>query len=495
MKKNTESMNFKNIVGQKFERLLVVDICEKTNESGQIYWNCLCDCGASCVVRGTSLRNGHTASCGCVKKGIDETGNQYGELLVIGRAERTHSSVHWECLCSCGEVVVLRGDTLRRGKILSCGCESKRKYTGIRHKDETGKRYHKLVVAGLGERRDDGIYWDCSCDCGNKVLVKGYLLRSGQKTSCGCEQEGWVQDNQVKVGEKYGGWTVRALSFRRGKNGGRYWDCSCECGTARAVAETNLKSGYSLSCGCTGKSGSNDTTFIDETNNKYGKLTVVDRNREKKGTHWNCLCECGQSIAVRGDTLRRGKTLSCGCTKIINEVGNVYGKLTVESLDRVVGSERFWRCRCACGTTVSKRGSDLRGGRTLACSLFCFKSDSFPETCMNQLISITKRSAKLRRLEYSLSCEEHALIAKSNCYYCGAPPANELKTIRTKKVKLKYSGIDRVDPTKGYVSGNVRPCCVDCNKAKLDRTEEEFFLWVSRIHQHLQDRGLISDYI
>jgi hypothetical protein len=141
---------------------------------------------------------------------------------------------------------------------------------------------------------------------------------------------------------------------------------------------------------------------------------------------------------------------------------------------------------------VSKRWSDLHSGRTLACSLFCLKSNSFPETCMNQLIAITKRSAKLRELDYSLSHEEHVLIAKSNCYYCGAPPSNELKTFRTKKVKMRYSGIDRVDPTNGYVPGNVRPCCIDCNKAKLDKTEDEFVLWVSRTHKHLQDRGLIQ---
>jgi hypothetical protein len=494
MKKNSESMGFKNIAGCRFGKLLVIDVSEKRDDYGQIYWNCLCECGNSCVVRGTSLRNGHTVSCGCVKTGIDETGNQYGELLVVGRAARTHSSIHWECLCSCGEVVVIRGDILRRGTILSCGCESKRRYTGIRHKDETGNRYHKLVVVGLGERKDDGIYWDCSCDCGNKAMIKGYLLRSGQKTSCGCEQEALDQDNQVKVGEKYGWWTVRALSSRRGKNGGRYWDCTCECGTERAVAETNLKSGYSRACGCTRKSGGDDKAFIDETNNKYGKLTVINRNTEKRDkTYWNCLCECGQTIAVRGDILRsKNPPESCGCTKIINEVGNVYGKLTVESLDRVVGSERVWRCRCACGNIANKRGSDLRSGRTQACSLFCFKRDSFVETSFNQLIGIARRSAKLRKLEYSLSREEHVLLVKSNCYYCGALPSNELKTTRTKKLKMKYSGIDRIDPTKGYVPGNVRPCCVDCNKAKLDRTTEEFFFWVSRVHKTLQGRGLIT---
>jgi hypothetical protein len=53
--------------------------------------------------------------------------------------------------------------------------------------------------------------------------------------------------------------------------------------------------------------------YIDETGNVYGKLTVLQPNREKKRLRWDCLCECGKTTTARGDDLRRGHTTSCGC--------------------------------------------------------------------------------------------------------------------------------------------------------------------------------------
>ena len=30
------------------------------------------------------------------------------------------------------------------------------------------------------------LYWDCECDCGNKITVKGDVLRQNHQQSCGC---------------------------------------------------------------------------------------------------------------------------------------------------------------------------------------------------------------------------------------------------------------------------------------------------------------------
>ena len=57
----------------------------------------------------------------------------------------------------------------------------------------------------------------------------------------------------------------------------------------------------------------------DMTGMKFGRLTVVSLNEEvskqKKKLHWNCKCECGNEVIVRGDSLRNGRTTSCGCYK------------------------------------------------------------------------------------------------------------------------------------------------------------------------------------
>lgn len=59
--------------------------------------------------------------------------------------------------------------------------------------------------------------------------------------------------------------------------------------------------------------------FIDLTNKKYGRLTVLSKakgEREPSGrirTMWNCKCDCGNNVIVSSNHLRTGHTKSCGC--------------------------------------------------------------------------------------------------------------------------------------------------------------------------------------
>lgn len=62
-------------------------------------------------------------------KFIDETGNGYGRLTVLRRATKEETSgrlggVYWLCSCSCGNYKVICGTSLRNGETRSCGCYS-----------------------------------------------------------------------------------------------------------------------------------------------------------------------------------------------------------------------------------------------------------------------------------------------------------------------------------------------------------------------------------
>lgn len=46
-----------------------------------------------------------------------------------------------------------------------------------------------------------------------------------------------------------------------------------------------------------------------------------------------------------------------------------------------------------------------------------------------------------------------------------------------------YNGLDRVDSKLPHNINNVVPCCIHCNKAKLDRTQDEFYAWVEKVHR------------
>jgi len=59
--------NFKDLTGKKFGRLTATKIVGKS-KSGNFNWLCKCDCGNIKEVIGSGLKNGHTKSCGCLRR-------------------------------------------------------------------------------------------------------------------------------------------------------------------------------------------------------------------------------------------------------------------------------------------------------------------------------------------------------------------------------------------------------------------------------------------
>lgn len=48
-----------------------------------------------------------------------------------------------------------------------------------------GKRFGSLIVLSESHR-DNGVYWNCECDCGGNIKTKTSRLKEGHATSCGC---------------------------------------------------------------------------------------------------------------------------------------------------------------------------------------------------------------------------------------------------------------------------------------------------------------------
>jgi 5-methylcytosine-specific restriction endonuclease McrA len=83
-----------------------------------------------------------------------------------------------------------------------------------------------------------------------------------------------------------------------------------------------------------------------------------------------------------------------------------------------------------------------------------------------------KGRSRRKGIPYELTGERFEELVKATCYYCGATP-NPL------------NGIDRIEPSLGYVDNNVVTACRQCNVAKNDRSQEEFFAWVARLAAHI----------
>ena len=74
-----------------------------------------------------------------------------------------------------------------------------------------------------------------------------------------------------------------------------------------------------------GKNVITQTTTIDLTNQIFGKWTVLyktDKRSVNGGVYWHCKCECGNEKDVLGQSLRCGRSLSCGNHSNISK-GNV----------------------------------------------------------------------------------------------------------------------------------------------------------------------------
>jgi hypothetical protein len=64
---------------------------------------------------------------------------------------------------------------------------------------------------------------------------------------------------------------------------------------------------------------------IDLSGREFGRLRVTGAADlyQGKRLRWSCVCECGTTTTVYGESLRRGDTLSCGCLGAENRLSSL----------------------------------------------------------------------------------------------------------------------------------------------------------------------------
>lgn len=151
-------------------------------------------------------------------------------------------------------------------------------------------------------------------------------------------------------GKTFGSWEVLYYV------GERKWRCRCTCG-CNTVSDIV---GYTLEAGKS--KGHNKSALIDETGNVYGKLKVLDYDKDLK--KWRCQCECGNIHYATAKDLRNHDVTSCGrCYKGQNLKGMHFGEWEVL---RYAGDFK-WHCRCSCGTERDVLAQNLLNGRSTSC--------------------------------------------------------------------------------------------------------------------------------
>jgi len=66
------STKFIDFTNRTFTRLTAINRAEN-DKTGHVQWNCVCTCGNKVVVPAKSLKTGNNKSCGCLKKELDKT--------------------------------------------------------------------------------------------------------------------------------------------------------------------------------------------------------------------------------------------------------------------------------------------------------------------------------------------------------------------------------------------------------------------------------------
>lgn len=235
---------------------------------------------------------------------------------------------------------------------------------------------------------------------------------------------------------------------------------------------------------------------------RFGKLTIIaDSGRSPRGRLLlKCICDCGEEKIADWGSLQQGRTQSCGCLRgrpdmstLPNFIGRRFGRLIILRKSGTRDGKLMVECQCDCGVVKAIRWAQLHKGATRSCG--CFQKEQALIGCAAGLLKWKKPigqaarniairnytlGASRRGIEWALTEAEVVKLFGSNCHYCGAAPENVAGCLRSNG-KFTYSGIDRLDSSRGYLPDNVVPCCSKCNRMKMEMPVEEFFARVARI--------------
>lgn len=215
-----------------------------------------------------------------MKKNDIFPGQKINKWTVIEEAERAKNGKRqFLCQCECGTIKTVRAEFLRSGRSKSCGCLRKE----LQHEkaeDFSGRRYGILTVLERDwdkEVKDYSIYWKCKCDCGNEVSVRGFDLKSGKRTSCGCvgraEASKRMKENNPArkldiTNQRFGKLIALRPTDKRSSDGHAIlWECICDCGNICYKSAQDLKDGNIISCGCAKSKGEEKISLILQENN------------------------------------------------------------------------------------------------------------------------------------------------------------------------------------------------------------------------------------
>lgn len=189
---------------------------------------------------------------------------------------------------------------------------------------------------------------------------------------------------------------------------------------------------------------------VKSLNKRYGRLIVLEIVGKDNHGHKKvrCLCDCGNEKVLVLNKIRQGDSRSCGC------------------LQKEWAKKQMKEVFKKCPNFINR---------------------------LEPRLATAKSIYQTRYSDGDLSFQDFLDLSQQKCYYCHAPPANKDNRFNTKDNRYSkerreggdfiYNGLDRVNNVKKHTLNNVVPCCLSCNKSKLNRTKKEFLDWINKVYQ------------
>jgi hypothetical protein len=173
--------------------------------------------------------------------------------------------------------------------------------------------------------------------------------------------------------------------------------------------------------------------------------------------------------------------------KYVLKKGDRFGKLTVQSYNP---AKHAWLCVCDCGGKTHAKTWGLKNGKHKSCK--CGIMGDRPQSRLPNDLGMKRavfknyqRAAARRGHAFDLSEDDFVKMIDQPCFYCGQKPSSIFNyskyTKKSKDRKLFYSGVDRVDNSKGYSRYNCVPCCAICNQSKAQLSINDWKSWIIKV--------------
>lgn len=156
-----------DLTGKRYGMLTVTGLSEKRNPQGRILYRCRCDCGRECLATRSNLERMEITSCGCKnhlpRKNL--TGQKFGRLTVLEIAAppngRSQTTFLWRCQCNCGNIIVTSTNNLTRGKARSCGCLQRETIRNLYQDNTAPCKLHEAEHPRASNTSGvTGVWWD-----------------------------------------------------------------------------------------------------------------------------------------------------------------------------------------------------------------------------------------------------------------------------------------------------------------------------------------------